>query len=305
VRFADRSARGRLAAAAALILITLTGCAPPSASAIDPATTNPVTITDDLDYGGGHGTGLDVCAPSDPSTDGPLPAIIAIHGGGWSRGDKQERPWREVCGWLASEGFVVFQTNYRLAPAHPYPAAIDDLTTAVKWMREPEQVDRFGIDPARIAAFGDSAGGNLAALLGTLGSGDTSLGSRISGVVELSGPIDLTREGTALGDLSTDFQRVQLDYLGCASYDSCAAALDASPSSHIDPSDPPFFIAHSTQEFIPIEQAEELVGGLRASSVEVTYVPVPGNAHALGILDDSLRAQIVEWLNEYLGTASP
>jgi acetyl esterase len=297
--------RPRVLVAAVLVgAVILTGCTQPEADGalVAPSTTyGGVTVVDDLDYGAPGGVRLDVCMPDDDAAE-PRAAIIGVHGGSWSGGDKGQRPWREICAWLASEGFVVFQTNYRLAPANPYPAGIDDVTTAVGWIRDDAQADRFGYDPARLGAFGDSAGANLTALLGTRGEGDTTTGSRVAAVVDLSGPIDLTREGAALGDLAEDFQRVELAYLGCASFDDCPDALDASPLYQVDASDPPFFVAHSVDEFIPVEQAEVFVEALEAVDVDVTYVAVPGTAHALSLLyDQSLRDEIAGWLHDRLG----
>jgi acetyl esterase len=279
--------------------LLLAGCGAPPLAPSRPDGPTGVTVVDDVDFGAPGNVRLDVCLPEDGASAG-LPAVVSVHGGGWSQGDKAERPWREVCTWLASEGFVVFQPNYRLAPDHPFPAAIDDVTAAVEWIRDDEQVRRFGHDPARLGAFGDSAGGNLVSLLGTRGDGDTASGTRVAAVVELSAPIDLTRDGTALGGLSVGFQRVQLDYLGCASYTDCAAARVASPLYQVDASDPPFFVAHSEEEFIPVEQAEEFVAELEGAGVDVTYVPVAGGAHALNLLDDDLRTTIAGWLRDRL-----
>jgi acetyl esterase len=287
----------------ACVVLALTGCGgvPVEGPPLAPPATEyaGVSFVDDLDFGGPDGIRLDVCLPGDTAAQ-PYPAIISVHGGGWMQGDKAQRPWRDVCGWLASEGFVVFQPNYRLAPEHPYPAAIDDVSAAVGWIRGDEQVERFGHDPARLGAFGDSAGGNLVSLLGTRGDGDTSDGTRVAAVVELSAPLDLTAAGIDLGGLGVGFQQVQLDYLGCASYGDCPDARDASPPYQVDPSDPPFFVAHSTDEFIPVEQAEDFVARLHDAEVDVTYVEVPGSAHALALLDDDLRASIGGWLRERL-----
>jgi len=293
---AGRAARAVYAMVlSAVVGAAIAGCAPGTV----PGVAVPgVTVYDDLDFGAPEGIRLDVCAPAERAPSGP--AIIAVHGGGWSQGDKRERPWREACEWLASEGFVVFQANYRLSPAHPYPAAIDDIVSAVEWIRGADQVERFGHDPGRLGAFGDSAGGNLVALLGTRGDGPTAVGSRVSAVVELSAPIDLTLAGTALGDLGTGFQRVQLDYLGCDSYDLCPQAADASPSRHVDASDPAFFIAHSSHEFIPVEQAAAFAHSLGEARVDVTYVERAGSGHGLALLDDALRQQISAWLHSTL-----
>ena len=283
------------------MLLLLAGCTAatppqPAQPALAPPSTayDGVTFVDDLEFGAADSVRLDVCLPEGDGS--ALPAVISVHGGGWSQGDKGQRPWRDACAWLAGQGFVVFQPNYRLAPEHPYPAAVDDLTAAIEWIRNDEQTQRFGHDPSRLGAFGDSAGGNLVALLGTRGEGDTGAGTRVAAVVALSAPLDLTRAGTGLGDLDSGFQRTQLDYLGCDSYDDCPAAEAASPALQVDPTDPPFFLAHSTDEFIPVEQAESFVGRLEAAAVDATYVPVAGAGHALDLLDDDLRRAISEWL---------
>ena len=117
----------------------------------------------DLEYGtreDGALLTLDICMP--PPGAAARPAVVSIHGGSWARGDKANADWRNVCLWLASEGFVAASVNYRLVPDVRFPAALDDVALAVEWLRAPEQVEQFGIDPARIGAFGGSAGGNLA-----------------------------------------------------------------------------------------------------------------------------------------------
>ena len=96
-----------------------------------------------------------------------------MHGGSWRQGDKADPKWRSVCEWLASEGFVAFSVNYSLAPAHPFPDGIEDLRSAVRWLRQDRRRwPGTEYDPAQIGAFGGSAGGNLVALLGVEGSGD-------------------------------------------------------------------------------------------------------------------------------------
>lgn len=293
--------------------LTLVGCAAQSANPAESAAlTTPsamtaaadrVAIVENVDFGGPAGIRLDVCLPAVPpaqANGAPLPAIISVHGGGWYEGDKAERPWRESCAWLASEGFVVFQTNYRLAPQHPFPAAIEDVAAAVDWIRAPQQAQRFGYDPARLGAFGDSAGGNLVSLLATHGQGDNRSGRRVAAVVELSAPVDLTLEGTALGPLERPFQNVQLSFLGCDSYDSCPQASAASPSLQVDATDPPFFIVHASEEFIPVEQADAFVGRLQTAGVDVTYHRVESSEHALSLLTTELRVSIAAWLHHRL-----
>jgi len=301
----------------------------PEIVAVNPelATLPDIPVVEDIAYGGTEEQPLllDACLPKEedeapvqnaggeggdegPTAAGPrlqVPdeplraAIVVVHGGSWIRGDKADIAWRAVCQWFASAGYVGVSINYRVAPANVFPAAIDDVQAAVAWLRADEQLTRFHVDPDRIGAFGGSAGGNLVALLGTLGSGDLSTGSRVAAVAELSGPTDLT--GLATTD---DFLPVQLAYLGCTTEEDCPTAIAASPFYAIDASDPPFFVGHSTVEKIPVEQAELFVGGLRAAGVATEFVTVEGALHSIAMLDADLKARIIEFFDGTIGTPS-
>jgi acetyl esterase len=325
-----------VACAIAVGAAALAGCAPsgtdsdqvtPQIVAVNPelATLPDIPVVEDIVYGGTPEAPLllDACLPTredgepqqnpaeadggaDADPAGPeleepetpsRAAILVVHGGSWSRGDRADIAWRAVCQWLASAGYVAFSVNYRLAPAHVYPAAIDDVQAAVAWLRADEQLTRFDIDPDRIGALGGSAGGNLVSLLGTRGSGSLTEGARVAAVAELSAPIDLT--GLAVAD---DFVPVQLAYLGCATQEDCASAVPASPFYAIDGSDPPFFVAHSTVEKIPLAQAELFVAGLRAAGVDVEYVTVEGPLHSIAMLDADLKRRIVRFFDGFIGT---
>ncbi len=262
-----------------------------------------VTVTPDVPFGtAGDGSPLtlDVCSPAIDGDSEPLPAVIEVHGGGWSRGDKAEPTWRATCEWLASEGFVTVNVNYRLAPAATFPAAIDDVTQALRWLRDPATVARLGIDPERIGAFGGSAGGNLAALLGTRGSGDTTSGDRIAAVASVSGPMDLTAHGQTLGELPDWLVARELSYLGCADFDDCPAAEDASPVHQIDPTDPPVLVAQSADEFIPQRMSREFADALGSAGVEHRLELSEGVAHSTAALDEALRATVSEFLRQHL-----
>src|SRR5476651_2555195 len=167
----------------------------------------------------GHAAGvpllLDLCLPARTPTPSIArrPTVILVHGGSWTHGDKSE--WSGICHWLASDGFVAASIGYRLAPKYVFPAGIDDIETAVRWLRNPAQVAAYSINPDRIGAFGGSAGGNLVSLLGVSGTGAAGQGARVQAVVELSAPIDLTSAGLE----HPDFYPLELSYLGCASYE--------------------------------------------------------------------------------------
>jgi acetyl esterase/lipase len=289
----------------ALVLGMFTGCAPTGtesehvegvvvSSNPNLATDPGVPTTVDIVYAtiDGQPLHLDACMPPDfdPLTDAARAAVIVVHGGSWARGSKNDVAWRAVCQWLGRAGYPTFAIDYRLAPADPYPAAIDDVSAAVEWLREPEQAARFGVDPDRIGAFGGSAGGNLVSLLGTRGTGALDRGTRVAAVAELSGPIDLT--GVAATD---DFVPVQLAYLGCAAQDDCPAAAAASANTWVDDTDPPFLVVHSTDEMIPLGQARLFVRALRDAGVDTTYVTVAGRLHSIAMIDDALKQRIVDF----------
>lgn len=306
----------------------LSGCGPTGTDSTvvegQPVAVNPelstlpdIPVEADIPYGDDPAETLDACLPptedqtpqnaGDP-TDAPgadldtpgtpaRAAIVVVHGGSWARGDKADIAWRAVCQWFASAGYVAFSVNYRLAPKHIYPAAIEDVQAAVEWLRQDAQVQRFDIDPDRIGAFGGSAGGNLVALLGTAGSGSLTSGSRVAAVAELSGPIDLT--GLAATD---DFVPVQLAYLGCKTEEKCPAAVEASPFYQIDSSDPPFFVAHSTRERIPLAQSEIFVAGLRAAGVPVDFITVEGTLHSIAMLNADLKKRIIDFFDAKIGS---
>jgi acetyl esterase/lipase len=306
-----RAARGGIALGAiaigAALCASLAGCAPAPAAAPAAASAEQqvliypdVEVAENIAYGPRDDQRLDACIPADAETsvlnNGPRRAVISVHGGSWREGDKASPHWRSACEWLASEGFIAFSVNYAFAPLNPFPAAITDVQAVVEWLRQPEQVATYDYDPALIGAFGGSAGGNLVALLGASGSGAWDVGSRVAAVVELSGPIDL-----GLADGYPDSLRThQLEYLGCDAYDGCATAAAASPHRHLDPSDPPVLVAHSTDELVPLAHAERLVDALETNGIEHEFVTRDGSKHSLAILDDGLRADIVAFLRAHL-----
>lgn len=268
-----------------------------------------IRVIEDVQYGvaGSEPLLLDVChqQAENPSTAGPRRAILVVHGGSWRAGDKASTGWRNVCEWLASEGFVAFSINYRLAPLFTFPAQILDVRAAVRWIRQPDQATRFDIDPDRIGALGGSAGGNLAALLGVEGQGDWSIGSRVSAVVDLSGPTDLTSEGSRRTGFESAFQALIAQYLGCDALAGCASAEQASPIFAVDETDPPFLVVNSTTELVPLAQAQEFVERLRAQGVETDFVTVKGSLHSIAMLDLDLRTRIAGFLRAKLGAPPP
>src|SRR6266702_5522499 len=122
-----------------------------------------VRITQDIVYRtiDGEAVLLDAYVPTAKTVK--LPAILLVHGGAWRGGDKSNFTGDAM--HLAQLGYAAFSVNYRLAPMHPYPAAVDDVEAAVRWLRAPAQVKAYKLDPKRIGAIGSSAGGHLVGML--------------------------------------------------------------------------------------------------------------------------------------------
>ena len=97
-----------------------------------------------------------------PPGEGPFPGVLCIHGGAWRFGDKKRM--KGIARQLANNGYTAVAIDYRLAPKHVFPAQLEDCRAALRWIRA--NANRYHVDPKRIAVFGYSAGGHLAALLG-------------------------------------------------------------------------------------------------------------------------------------------
>src|SRR6185369_11139495 len=128
--------------------------------------------------------------------DGPLPAILCIHEGGFRAGKRES--YDSQCIRLAERGYVAVTVSYRLAPKYPFPAAIHDVKAAVRWLRA--NAAKYHIDPERIGVTGGSAGGHLAQFLGVTADvkefeGDQNPGfaSDVACVVNVYGPSDFTK----------------------------------------------------------------------------------------------------------------
>lgn len=128
-----------------------------------------------------------------PKSDAVLPACVLVHGGGWIGGDKER--FRALGFALAEKGYVVANVEYRLAGAAKYPAAVQDCSLAVRWVRA--NATRFGLDPKRIGAWGGSAGGHLVGLLAAapehfLTPEMKDASAAVQATCIMAGPTDLT-----------------------------------------------------------------------------------------------------------------
>ena len=212
---------------------------------------------------------LDISLPM--SGDGPFPVIVSIHGGGFVLGDKR------VSLAPAIRGYAVVSVNYRLSHEAKFPCQIHDIKAAIRWVRANASV--YHLNPDRIAAWGESAGGYLAALAGTSGDvkelEDLSLGnpdqsSRVQAVVDWYGPIDFlaedaqfTQNGIKIKENQTRnwLESVLLDK---KLSDDPELATVINPETYITPDDPPFMIQHGTADKdVPFQQSVNFAGKLK------------------------------------------
>jgi acetyl esterase/lipase len=217
---------------------------------------------------------LDVYIPRTPEPAGGFPVMVSIHGGGWRRFDKTGFGLRTAAAF-ARNGYAVVSPNYVLsAPGSPsWPINFDDVQAAVRWVRS--NASRMGFNPNEIVAEGESAGANLAALLGTYSTQTTgaAVSAAVDAVVAVSTPTDLTalyRESPSAGFAAAQF-------LGGSPEQVPANYIAASPIDHVSPGDPPMLLIHGRQDpLIPVSQSREMRSALTAAGVRNQLLLVNG-----------------------------
>lgn len=211
--------------------------------------------------------------------DQSVPIVVWIHGGGWLNGSKDRCP----ATWLTQHGFAVASINYRLANEARWPAQIDDCRSAIGWLRD--NANEFQIDTDHIAVWGGSAGGHLAALLGTLDAPpNETTNSRVQAVCDWYGPTDLlTMPPNVLGSGRTVEDIANSNgakLLGQTVRDVPELARQASALYQVSPDDPPFLIMHGENDpAVPIDQSRRLHERLQAAKVDSTFHIVPAAGH--------------------------
>lgn len=284
-----------------------------------PTGTGAPTLQANVRYGeaGGQTLLLDVYQPATPGTG--RPAVLLIHGGGWQVGDKSSAQPEGVA--LARAGFVAFAPDYRLDAPDPWPAELRDVQTALRWVQD--NAATYGVDPERIGAFGGSAGGNLAMLLGTNGPGAPGR-PPIRAVVSWSGPSDLIslaptnvgggRLGTPGSVRGANTPQGCVDdpncvgvidpsviqaYIGCTLTQCPADYRAASPVFHVGAQSPPMQLASSDEDLVPLSQAQEMADQLTRSGVAAQVLAVPGDRHADAYRDVATEP-MVQFFTTYL-----
>jgi acetyl esterase/lipase len=224
---------------------------------------------------------LDLAMPNDK--EGPFPAIVCIHGGGWVGGDRRQMAL--TIGVLAARGYVAITPDYRLAPGSRFPASVEDCKAAVRWLRA--HAREYKVDPDRIGAMGFSAGGHLACMLGVTSrtdglegdGGNPEVSSRVQAVVSFFGPTDLTRPV-----FRKDAQANNLvPLLGGTLAEQPDAYRRASPIRYVHKNAPPFLFLHGSDDaIVPAEQSQEMAARLREAGGSARVEIVPGEGHGWG-----------------------
>jgi acetyl esterase/lipase len=206
---------------------------------------------------------LDLYTPT--KGGGPKPLVIYVHGGGWMGGTARNAAayanFPAVLADLASRGYVVASLNYRLGGEAKWPAATEDVDAAIRWLKA--HAADYGIDKSRVAIWGGSAGGQLAALAAT--DCTPSDGKTESDCVQAAaiwyGLFDIAAQGAPA-------------YFG-------ANGPKASAVTYLDAKDPPFLLIHGTDDkTVPVLQSRGMIARLKALGIKSDFIELPGIDHS-------------------------
>ncbi|MBA3484829.1 MAG: alpha/beta hydrolase [Pirellulales bacterium] len=261
-----------------------------------------VSVEKGIEYGKGGDVALKLDLYSPKHHDMPSAAVLFIHGGAWKSGSREVYHYYRTK--FAERGYVAATASYRLSDVAPFPAAVEDVKCAVRWLRAHSK--RLGIDPDKIGVAGGSAGGHLSMMIGyapdtpTLegNGGHPDVSSRVQAVVNLYGPTDLTTDiATSNGAVSK--------FLGGKKFDEDPQQYKfASPITHVTKDDPPTLILHgSIDSVVPIDQADLLAAKLKETGVLFEYDRIKGWPHTMDLdaaVNRHCMASMFEFFDKHL-----
>ena len=240
-----------------------------------------IEVLKDIEYGkaGDVSLRLNIIRQKEKA-EKPLPALVFIHGGGWCSGNKDDSTGL-LCG-IAQLGYVCVSVEYRFFSVATYPAQIEDCKNAIRFLRA-KSAD-YNIDPDRIGAWGDSAGGHLAALLCTTGDvkelegegGWQDYSSRINAACDWYGPV-------GLADSTLPEDHIYSQLLGSTPQANRDLARLSDPVSFISKDDPPILIMHGDMdESVPIALSRQFYEKLKQAGADVTFDTIKDAGHGDG-----------------------
>lgn len=241
-----------------------------------------VKTTYDITYtkAGDQELKLDLVEPAEG--DGPFPAVVCIHGGGWRAGNKKD--YRPLLDMLAKRGYVAISVQYRFAPKDVFPAQVHDVKAAVRWLRTNAKEHKVDVD--HIGATGGSAGGHLALMLGVTAPEDGLEGevsgdapsSRVQAVVNYFGPTDMLAD-----DLPEVSQAILKEFFGGTVAEKPELAKKASPLTFVTKDDAPILTFQGTKDpLVPHTQAYKLADAMTKAGVPGRLELLVGAGHGWG-----------------------
>ncbi|WP_046215536.1 alpha/beta hydrolase [Paenibacillus wulumuqiensis] len=231
----------------------------------------------------------------------PLPLIVWVVGGSWVDVDNYKHV--PVLSELAAQGYVIACIQYRTVNRAPFPAQLEDVKTAIRFLRT--HAEEYGIDAEHVGVWGHSAGGHLAALAGVTGSqpewderGDwQGVSSQVTAVVDFCGPIDVQ------ADFQTEYELPVISLLmGGPIRHMADNAAQSNPVTHIQAGDaaglPPFLIMHGDQdEMVPLRQSRFLYDALLEAGAETDMYVLEGARHSSTVL--MARQDVMEAVSRF------
>jgi acetyl esterase/lipase len=265
-----------------------------------------VTFEKGIDYSNPDDQHLQMNMARPKTGDGPFPAVICIHGGGFRAGHRDG--YNGLCLTLAQRGYVAVTVSYRLAPKYKFPAAVHDTKAAVRWLRA--HAREYKVDPHRIGTTGGSAGGHLAQFLAVTSGvaefegegGNADQSSSVACVVNVYGPSDFTK---SYGK-SVDAAEVLPLFLGGNLETARHQHIVSSPLYWVTPDAAPTLCIHGTEDkYVAHEQAVWLVDKLKAADVEAELLTFPGAGHGFKG-DDAAKAEqaLIAFFDQHLNEKS-
>lgn len=288
-------------AAVVLTPVVAQATAEPTAA---PVVTNPTDpdglgglAMETLSYGSHRSQDMDVWWTPDGQK---RPGVFLIHGGWWSGGDKKYM--KEITRSYADLGYTVFNINYRLSGEAAWPAQRTDALAAIAMARK--HADRWAFDAGKYVVVGFSAGGHIAASVGTYGNGIPGL----KGVVGLS-PIISPLRAYSDGEKTTDLDKRKLREAairlagGCEPKGKCSRVWASMEVAwHASAHDAPVLTVHSEDEFVPPAQSQLLKQMLGQVGVPMTVFTAPGTNHSAPLYREPGVAERVQaWIAERIG----
>lgn len=255
----------------------------------------------------------------------PRPLILFVHGGDWATGDARHlagfSDFPSTLAALAAKGYVVGSVNYRLSGEAHFPAPIQDVKSALRWLRS--HAADYNVDVTRMMVWGAEAGGQIAAMVGA-SCGVTALepvadakskatlaSDCVQGVIDWYGPADLASWDTGGAHPSEPGAPTRLGaYLGCEAAD-CAPGLvrAASPHSYISSLTPPFLIQHGSADTrVPPDQSQKLNDALRDQHVPSEILIYPGMGQDFGkdgVPDPAANAKALADMEDFIAKTFP